>query len=239
MGADTTSSHFRNRHDMFGINDIPKFFLAFFLVLPMISLVHEAGHVIFAWLMGAKNIKVTIGSGRVLFRVGLLEVRKYYFWYGHCTFDNLKRNKRFANILIHSGGALFNSIAAGVIIYLIEHNALEAGIFTYQFTYFSLYYVFFALLPMPYPDGNDSDGKVILDLIRNKIQVKTYRVQWNKEKKHWCVLDHNMDLLDVTDEEEEALDKANQVAQQNRPSRLLHMKRGEEIEVQNYPKVPL
>jgi Zn-dependent protease len=224
---------------MFGINDIPKFFLAFFLVLPIISFVHEAGHVFFAWLMGGKNIKVTIGSGDVLFRLGIMEVRKYYFWYGLCTFDNLKRNNRFANMLIFSGGALFNVIAAGVVIYLVEQKVLEASIFTYQFTYFSLYYVFFALLPMPYPDGNDSDGKVILDLIRNKALVKTYRVQWNQEKKQWCVLDHDRNLIEAFDGEEQALAKAQEVAQQNRPSRLLNSKSGEEKEVENYPKIPL
>jgi hypothetical protein len=224
---------------MFGINDIPKFFLAFFLVLPIVSFVHEAGHVFFAWLMGGKNIKVTIGSGDVLFRLGIVEVRKYYFWYGLCTFDNLKRNQRFANMLIFSGGALFNAIAAGVVIYLVEHEALEAGIFTYQFTYFSLYYVFFALLPMPYPDGNDSDGKVILDLIRNKALVKNYRVQWNEEKRQWCVLDHDRNLIEAFDGEEQALAKAQEVAQQNRPSRLLNSKSGEEIEIENYPKIPL
>jgi hypothetical protein len=224
---------------MFGINDLPKFFLAFFLVLPIISFLHEAGHVFFAWLMGGKNIKVTIGSGKVLFRFGMVEVRQYYFWYGLCTFDNLRRNNRFANILIFSGGALFNAIAAGVVMYLVEQEALEAGIFTYQFTYFSLYYVFFALLPMPYPDGNDSDGKVILDLIRNKALVKTYRVHWNQEKKQWCVLDHNRNLIEALDEEEQALAKAREVAQQNRPSRLLNTKSGEEKEVENYPKIPL
>ena len=224
---------------MFGINDLPKFFLAFFLVLPVISFVHEAGHVFFAWLMGGKHIKVTVGSGSVLFRIGMLEVRKYYFWYGLCTFDNLKRNQRFANILIFLGGALFNAAAALVVIYLIENNTLEPGIVTYQFTYFSLYYIFFALLPMPYPDGNDSDGKVILDLIRNKAQVKTYRVQWNEQKKQWCVLDHNRELVQTFEEEEQALAKAHEVAAQNRPSRLVNSKSGQETEVENYPKVPL
>ena len=224
---------------MFGINDIPKFFLAFFLVLPIISFVHEAGHVFFAWLMGGRNIKVTVGSGKVLFRLGLLEVRKYYFWYGLCTFDNLKRNKRLANILIFSGGAIFNALGALTVIYLIEKETLEPGILTYQFTYFSLYYVFFALLPMPYPDGNESDGKVILDLIRNKAKVRTYRVEWNEEKKQWCVLDHDRNLVHTFDDEEEALAKAHEVAQENRPSRLVNSKSGKETEIENYPKVPL
>ncbi|MDO6391902.1 hypothetical protein Q4E40_17330 [Pontibacter sp. BT731] len=85
---------------MFGFQDIPKFFLAFFVVLPVISFLHEGGHVFFAWLMGGKNIKVTVGTGDMLFRLGMLEVRQYYFWYGHCSFDNLKRNQRIANILV-------------------------------------------------------------------------------------------------------------------------------------------
>ena len=226
---------------MFGVNDIPKFFLAFFLVLPVISLLHEAGHVFFAWLMGGKNIRVTIGSGDVLFRVGMLEVRKYYFWYGHCTFDNLRRNHRLANILVFFGGALFNALAAVAVIYLIENNVLESGMLTYQFTYFSLYYIFFALLPMPYPDGNYSDGKVILDLARNKAQAaeKIYRVQWNQEEKQWCVLDHNRALVEAFAEEAQALAKAHEVAQRNRPSRLLSSRGGKETEVKNYPRVPL
>lgn len=224
---------------MFGIEDIPKFFLAFFLILPIISFIHEAGHVFFAWLMGGKNIKVTVGSGKVMFHIGMLEVRKYYFWYGLCTFDNLKRNKRFSNILIFSGGAVFNALTALLVIYLIEKKALEPGILTYQFTYFSLYYIFFALLPMPYPDGNYSDGKVILDLIRNKAPERTYRVEWNDDKKQWCVLDHDKNLLQTFEDEEQALAKAHEVAQLNRPSRLVNNKNGKETEVHNYPKVPL
>ncbi|WP_460879085.1 hypothetical protein [Pontibacter rugosus] len=57
-----------------------------------------------------------------------------------------------------------------MVIYLIENNTIQPNLATYQFTYFSLYYIFFALLPMPYPGGSSSDGKIILDLIRNKKQ---------------------------------------------------------------------
>lgn len=226
---------------MFGVNDIPKFFLAFFLVLPVISFIHEAGHVFFAWLMGGRSIKVTVGSGDVLFRAGMLEVRKYYFWYGQCSFDNLKRNHRLANILIFSGGALFNAITTVIVICLIENQTLDPNMATYQFTYFSLYYMFFALLPMPYPDGSYSDGKIILDLIRNKKQSgeQTYRVQWNEEQKQWCVLNHDGELVQTFEEEEKALAKAHEVAQSNRPSRLVNSKNDKEVEVQNYPRIPL
>jgi len=210
-------------------------------VLPVISLLHEAGHVFFAWLMGGKNIKVTVGTGEVLFRLGMLEVRKYYFWYGLCTFYNLKRNQRMANILIFSGGALFNALSAVAVVYLVENKMLEPGLFTYQFTYFSLYYIFFALLPMPYPGGSYSDGKVMLDLVQKKKseEEKTYRVHWNGKKKQWCVLDHDGKLVQAFADKEPAIARAHEVAQNNRPSRLLSSESGKEIEVQNFPRVPL
>lgn len=226
---------------MFGVHDIPKFFLAFFLVMPIISFLHEAGHVFFAWLMGGRNIKVTVGSGKVVVRWGILEVRNYYFWYGQCTFDNLRHNHRLANVLVFAGGSLFNAAAAVAVVYLIETDVLEEGMLTYQFTYFSLYYIFFALLPMPYPDGNSSDGKVMLDLIRNKERAaeKTYRVQWNEETTQWSVLDQNRQLVEDFADEATALAKAREVARHNRPSRLVTRKNGQDIEVENYPRVPL
>ncbi|TPE44219.1 site-2 protease family protein [Pontibacter mangrovi] len=225
---------------MFGIQDIPKFFLAFFLVLPVISLLHESGHVFFAWLMGGKNIKVTVGSGKVLFTAGMLEVRKYYFWYGLCSFDNLKRNRRFSNILIFSGGVLFNALSALAVMVMVEEDVIKAGMLTYQFTYFSMYYIFFALLPMPYPDGTYSDGKIILDLIRKpQVAENTYRLHWDEKTQQWQVLDHNRKPVESFENEEEALEKAHEVAQSNRPSRLLRVRSGEETEICNYPRVPL
>jgi hypothetical protein len=227
---------------MFGLSDIPKFFFAFFLVLPLISILHEAGHVFFAWLMGGKNIKVTIGSGKKIFQIGMLEVRKYYFWYGLCSFENLKRKKRLSNILVFLGGSLFNALAAIAVAILINNEVIEAGILTYQFTYFSWYYVFFALLPMPYPDGNYSDGKIILDLIKNKkevIEERTYRMKWEHEKGQWHILDHENQILHTHDDENEAFNIVREIADKNRPSRILNSKDGEEKEIQNFPRIPL
>ena len=227
---------------MISISDIPKFLLAFFLVLPVISILHEAGHVFFAWLMGGKNIKVTVGTGKPMFKLGMLEIRKYYFWYGVCIFENIKRKNKFANILIFSGGSFFNLLGVIGVIILIENKLLETGILTFQFTYFSLYYIFFALFPMPYPDGTSSDGKMILDFIRGKevvVKEHTYSVHWKTKEEHWQVLDYNNEFIASFDEEEDALEKARNVARKNRPSRILRSKGDEEREVQNFPKIPL
>jgi hypothetical protein len=227
---------------MFGLSDIPKFILAFFLVLPIISILHEAGHVFFAWLMGGKNIKVSIGTGKPVLKLGILEVRQYYFWYGLCTFDNIERKEKFANILIFLGGALFNLFGIIGVSLLVENEVLDTGMITYQFTYFSLYYIFFALLPMPYPDGNYSDGKIILDLLRGKEEVvrqRTYRIQWENEKDEWYVYDHEQNLIESFENEEEAIQKAREVAEKDRPSRIIHSTGEEEREIQNFPRIPL
>lgn len=183
---------------MFGISDIPKFFLAFFLVLPIISIMHEGGHIFFAWLFGGKKIKVSVGSGKPVFKKGILEVRKFYFWYGVCMFEDLRINNRWTNILIFFGGSLFNLLGVIAVILLVEQEYIGTNMFTYQFTYFSLYYIFFALLPMTYPDGNYSDGRIILEFLRNKeysFTQKIFRVQWDTNKKEWQVFDQEKNFV--------------------------------------------
>lgn len=227
---------------MFGISDLPKFFLAFFLVMPLISILHEGGHVFFAWLMGGKNIKVSVGTGKPIFKWKMIEVRKYYFWYGVCTFENLKINQRWSNILIFGGGSLFNFLGVLAVIILVEEQLIETNMFTYQFTYFSLYYIFFALFPMPYPDGNYSDGKIILDLIQNKkfaVTERIFRVQWNAEKNQWHVFNHDQEFVEAFENEKEACSKAKEVAEKYKPSRVINVKDGEEKEIHNFPRVPL
>ena len=227
---------------MFQLKDLPKFFLAFFLVMPVISILHEMGHVFFAWLMGGKKIRVTVGTGKPILHLGIFDIRQYYFWYGVCTFENIERKQKYSNVLIFSGGALFNFIGTFVVMYLIEEKIIDPGMLTYQFTYFSLYYIFFALLPMPYPDGNYSDGKIILDLLRGKeevVQQRTYRIQWDSKQDHWEVFDHNNRSVHNCKEQDEALERARDLAQKNRPSKIIHSKNGKEKEVQNYPRTPL
>lgn len=226
---------------MFYLEDLPKFFLAFFLVLPLISVLHESGHVLFARLMGAKNIRVVVGTGQPLLKLGMLEIRKFYFWYGVCTFENIERKEKLSNILIFSGGILFNLLGIIAVMILVNQKILEPGHFTYQFTYFSWYYIFFAIFPMPYPGGNFSHGKIILDLLRDRervIREKTYRLQFDPEENLWHLFIED-EMTDSFKTKDEALEGARKFARDNRPSRIIHRGNGEDKELQNYPRVPL
>ncbi len=150
---------------MFTLNDIPMFLVNFFVILPIVTLVHEAGHVLVARLFGGK-VKFCIGTGRTLFHIGPLEIRRKYFMEGWCQYEELKYNKTWAHIAIYLSGSLFNLIVILIINYLITSNTIPVTLFFYQFTYFSIYFIFFSLMPFRNDDGRPSDGMAVFDVLR-------------------------------------------------------------------------
>ncbi|MYL64531.1 hypothetical protein GLW07_14325 [Bacillus hwajinpoensis] len=150
---------------MFTLNDIPMFLVNFFIILPIVTLVHEAGHVLIARLFGGK-VKFCIGTGRTLFQIGPLEVRRKYFMEGWCQYEELTYNKTWAHVAIYLGGSLFNLIVILIINYLITSNMIPVTLFFYQFTYFSIYFIFFSLMPFRNDDGRPSDGMAVFDVLR-------------------------------------------------------------------------
>lgn len=153
---------------MFGFDDFMKFIQAFFVVFPVVTLVHLLGHIFFAAIFGGKGIRIVIGSGNLLFSLRFLEVRQFYFWYGGCEYTSLKHSNKVTKSLILLGGSIFNVASIFLVNFLIRIDILQASMLWYQFVYFSFYYVFFALLPMDMSDGTLSDGKAVYKLWQNK-----------------------------------------------------------------------
>lgn len=150
---------------MFGFNDIWKFFFSFFLLLPIVTLIHEMGHYFFARLFGG-NMEINIGSGKSLLRVGPIRLNRIYFWDGWCQYEALRHENKFTNIMVYAGGALFNLASILIVNGLIYAGVFETSIFTYQFAYFSFYFIFFSLFPIDHPNGYPSDGKAIVNVFR-------------------------------------------------------------------------
>jgi hypothetical protein len=153
---------------MFGLDDLFVFFRTFFIMFPIVTLIHVLGHYLFARIYGCHDVKLIIGCGAKLFSIRFIEVRTCYFWYGGCEFSLINETNRFHHLLIYFGGSLFNMMSIIMIHILIKVNIIDASTITYQFIYFSIYTIFFALLPMDYPDGNPSDGKVIYHIFRKR-----------------------------------------------------------------------
>ncbi|MCA1319411.1 hypothetical protein LC085_05750 [Bacillus tianshenii] len=153
---------------MFGFNDLWKFFVSFFLVLPMVTILHELGHFFFARLFGGKVI-VHIGTGNVLFKIGSLRIRKLYFYDGWCEYITVsKRAGKIEKALVYLGGSIFNLASILILNGLIMEGMLEPNILIYQFTYFSFYFVFFSLFPIDHLNGCPSDGMAALNVLTNK-----------------------------------------------------------------------
>lgn len=149
---------------MFGLQDIFKFLWGFFLIFPVVIIIHLLGHITFAAIFGAKGIRVTLGSGKYLFSVWKIDIHKFYFWSGDCEFEYVTFDNRLSKTFILSGGSLFNLLSILLLNLLIWFGLFEPSMIAYQFIYFSFYYLFFAILPMDYPGGGLSDGKALYRL---------------------------------------------------------------------------
>lgn len=151
---------------MFTLEDMGTFSWAFFVTLPLTMLIHALGHSFFAYLFGGK-VTVTIGRGGKLLRLSGVEVRKFYFVDSACSYGDLRRDRRWKHALIYAGGPLFNVISIFVVNGLIHAGVWEPKLFFYQFVYFSVYFVFFSIIPIDYGENNPSDGKAIYDALRH------------------------------------------------------------------------
>ncbi|MDG5786800.1 site-2 protease family protein [Evansella sp. AB-P1] len=166
---------------MFELSDLARIIYALFIVFPLVSFIHELGHLLFACLFGAKNFKMTIGCGKPIFKYKFLEIRKYYFWYSWCYYSDLEKDNRLTNILVYSGPMILNLSAALLVNWLTIIGVLDSSILWYQFVYFSIYFVIFDLIPMTYHDGQPSNGRVIYELLRYGNKVSFEKGDFNEE----------------------------------------------------------
>ena len=141
------------------------FVWAFFITLPLTLLIHTGGHAFFAFLFGGKPT-LTIGRGGRLVKMKRLEIRKLYFIDAACYYEKIRQDRRWKHALIYAGGSIFNILSILIINGLIHTGVLHTHLFFYQFVYFSIYLVFFAIIPIEYGENNPSDGKAIYDVLR-------------------------------------------------------------------------
>ncbi|HEY4551976.1 MAG TPA: hypothetical protein VIG80_02165 [Bacillaceae bacterium] len=152
---------------MFTLKDMGTFLWAMFLTLPLVALIHSAGHLFFAKLFGGK-IRLILGRGKPLVHWPAFEIRLLYFVDSRCHYGKLRVDNRLTHCLVHAGGILFNVMSILAVNIAIYAGYLPKHLFFYQFVYFSVYYIFFALMPIQYGEGHYSDGLSILYIIKRK-----------------------------------------------------------------------
>ncbi|MDP4170481.1 MAG: hypothetical protein Q8906_07705 [Bacillota bacterium] len=150
---------------MFSWNDLFTFTWSFLVVLPLVAVIHALGHMIFIYAFGGKG-ELQIGKGKHLVRLGSVKICFFYFIDSACQNVKIKNETRWKYALIYAGGMIFNLISIIVVNYLIYIGVFTKQMFFYQFVYSSVYYIFFALLPIEFGKDNPSDGKAIYNALK-------------------------------------------------------------------------
>lgn len=83
-----------------------------------------------------------------------------------CIYEKLKYDNRFTHACVHAGGTIANLASILLVYSLIVLGVLSKNLFSYQFVYFSIYYIVFSLLPFEYSETSLSDGRAIYDALR-------------------------------------------------------------------------
>ncbi|GAB3046075.1 hypothetical protein [Virgibacillus ainsalahensis] len=151
---------------MFGLLDLFSLILSIFIIFPIVSIIRESGFFIACKLLGAKDVKITIGSGPHLWNFSIYEIRKYFFMYSWCSYDELRNDTKLGHILLYSSPLLANLIVALTINFLLANGMLGMEEFWNRFIFYTFYFILMDAVPLYYPDGQPSVGRVLYDLIR-------------------------------------------------------------------------
>lgn len=153
---------------MFGWSDMPKLLFSFLIVIPLVSVIHQLEHSLMAIILGGR-IDFTIGQGRTIFRWKKIKIKSIYFLHSFCIYEKLKYDNRFTHACVYAGGTIANLASILLVYGLIMWGVLSKNLFSYQFVYFSIYYIVFSLLPFEYSEYSEtslSDGRAIYDALR-------------------------------------------------------------------------
>ncbi|MGN7481550.1 site-2 protease family protein [Priestia megaterium] len=150
---------------MFGWSDMPKLLFSFLIVIPLVSVIHQLGHSLMAIILGGR-VDFTIGQGRTIFRWKKIKIKSIYFLHSFCIYEKLKYDNRFTHACVYAGGTIANLASILFVYGLIMWGVLSKNLFSYQFVYFSIYYIVFSLLPFEYSETSLSDGRAIYDALR-------------------------------------------------------------------------
>ncbi len=137
-----------------------------FICQPVIVLIHELGHAFFCFIFGGKTTKIVIDSGKKLFNIGIFEIRRWYYWYGRSMLDIPDDISKLKNVIILLGGVIFQFITGIILLQLIKLGIIENSNWMNVFLNFSFYIAMFAIVPVTYPNGSNSDGKYVYQIIK-------------------------------------------------------------------------
>lgn len=152
---------------MFGFSDFISLVISAFIILPVTVLLRESGYLIASVVVGVENPRLTIGSGPRVFKIGIVDMRKYYQLYSWFSYDSLKRDSKTAYIFLYASPILMTLFLALSINALLANEVIQSFLtFWDRFVFYALFYLLFDLVPMKTQDGMPNNGMIIYEMLR-------------------------------------------------------------------------
>lgn len=152
---------------MFGVSDFLPLVISAFIILPLTILLRETGYLIASALVGVKNPRLTIGSGPRAFKIGIVDVRRYYQLYSWFSYDSLKRDGKIAYIFLYASPILMTLSLALTINTALANDVFDTFItFWERFVFYALFYLLFDVVPMKIQGGMPNNGMIIYEMLR-------------------------------------------------------------------------
>ncbi|MBM7840031.1 hypothetical protein JOC54_003311 [Alkalihalobacillus xiaoxiensis] len=150
---------------MFGFMDLLQLFMSALIILPIVTVIRESGYYVTAVLLGAKNKRLVVGSGPLLFSMKTIEVRRYFFMFSWMEYDELNPSSRFWHGFIYASPILSCAVVAIAVNSLLAASIIPDNMFWSSFMFYIFYFMLFDLIPVYLPDGQPTNGRAIFDLI--------------------------------------------------------------------------
>lgn len=152
---------------MFGLADLVSLIISAFIILPVVIFLREMGYVLTSFLLGVENPRLTVGSGPRIKKIGMFDIRKYYHLYSWFSYDSLKRQGKFAYVMLYASPILVNLIVALMINAMLANGIIEEyATFWDRFIFYAFYYVLFDIVPMKTANGKPNNGLIIYEMLR-------------------------------------------------------------------------
>jgi hypothetical protein len=151
------------------LQEIIGYAAGIFIFSPINLFIHELGHAFFIKVFGGKMKCIYVGSGEPILKIQKVVINKYFFLFGLADYEDhsIKITNKLSYFLIAIGGVLFNAITLTIVI--LVFNAYDPNHFLKGYYIgFTAMLILSAIIPITYPDGNESDGKYIMNLLKNK-----------------------------------------------------------------------
>ena len=152
---------------MFGLSDLVSLIVSAFIILPVVVFLRECGYLLCSFVFGVRNPRITLGSGPRLFKLGIVDVRRYYHLYSWFSHDEIKRESRLAYVCLYAGPILVNLALAFAINMLLANGTIQwQRTFWDRLVFYAFYYALFDVVPMKTTNGKPNNGMIIYEMLR-------------------------------------------------------------------------